>query len=262
VISLRKKDVFSIITNSTRHVITKRLGEAGKAAYSDILDSVDFIHPLNSTGNFNYHLNFLIRTDMVTRDGSVYRLSDDGKKILKFVEDVNQMWQELQRNLRGVSMNVISQAEHFEEEMGVKMEKEVMDFKGLDMIMDEKRIIGIVGLGDSTENFSSYETLELHDFKVTRKSYKTEKGVIKEVILLTHPEIKYELSPRWFGTVQEYLERNYGNTFVYALKKNPAPFLIRSESIGKGPSSCSFVIAPSVFNTKLREEVPDKTDCN
>ena len=260
--SLRKKDVFSIVTNSTRHVIIKRLGEAGKAAYSDMLDSVDFVHPLNSTGNFNYHLNFLIRTDIVTREGTVYRLTDDGKKILKFIEDINQMWQDLQKNLRGVSMSVFSQAEHFEEEMGVKMEKEVMDFKGLDMIMDEKRIIGILGLRDDTEYFTSYNSLELSDFRVLRKSYVTDKGDSKDVILLCHPEIKYEISPRWFGVVQEYLERNYGSVFVYALRDAPAPFLIRSEEIGKGTSSCSFVIAPSVFDKDLRDRTPDKADCN
>jgi predicted transcriptional regulator len=108
VISLRKKDVFSIVINSTRQVIIKRLGEAGKAAYSDMLDSVDFIQPLNSTGNFNYHLNFLIRNEVVMRDGSVYRLTDDGKKILRFTEDINQMWCELQKELRGETMSVLS----------------------------------------------------------------------------------------------------------------------------------------------------------
>ena len=64
---MRKSDVFSTVADSTRNKIIRRLDEAGKAAYSDLLDSAEHVRHLTSTGNFNYHLNFLMENSVIIR---------------------------------------------------------------------------------------------------------------------------------------------------------------------------------------------------
>lgn len=76
VTSLRKDDVFSIAVDPTRNKIIMRLEEAGKAAYSDLLDYVDNVRHLTRTGNFNYHLDFLLKNSVITKEDVVYRLAD------------------------------------------------------------------------------------------------------------------------------------------------------------------------------------------
>jgi DNA-binding transcriptional ArsR family regulator len=114
VASLRKEDVFSIAVDPTRNRIIKRLEEAGKAAYSDLLDSVDTVRHLTSTGNFNYHLEFLLKNSVITKDGPVYKLTDKGLEIARFIKDVDQSWSKLEPKLRGENMSIFSCAERFD----------------------------------------------------------------------------------------------------------------------------------------------------
>ena len=64
-----------------RSKIITRLYEAGKAAYSDLLDSAGLTEVLDSRGDFNYHLNFLLQNSIATKDGVVYHLRDRGRAI-------------------------------------------------------------------------------------------------------------------------------------------------------------------------------------
>lgn len=255
---MKKKDILSLVTNPTRLVIIRRLAAAGKAAYSDIMDSVDYIQPLNSTGNLNYHINFLLKTEIIEKAGSVYRLTGNGREILRFAEAIEDRWQELQRSLSGDIMNVFSYAEQFEDETGIRMEKEAIDFHGYDMIMNENRVIGILQLGTDTKAFEEYTFLESDGFSISRREYVDKDGNNKQVTLLCHPELKYELSPKWFGVVQDYLERNFGSAVVYAILEKPSPFLLRAEELGHAGSGISFVVAPSVIDENLRKMTPSK----
>ncbi len=254
VFSMRKKDVFSIFSNRTRLTILKRLGEAEKAAYSDIMDSVDHIQPLNSTGNLNYHLNFLLRNEVIRRDGSVYRLTDDGRRILAFMLALEEKWYDLQKELRGDMMSVISIAEHFEEEVGITMMKEVIEFMGMDLIMDEKQTFGILGVNPEV-SIQGYSLLDLDSFGLKRVSYKSNEDEERYTTLLVHPDLRYELSPKWFGVIQNYLDENYGGVFVYARKDTPAPFLISSHEFESDEIGCVFVIAPSVVDKEIKEKI-------
>jgi DNA-binding transcriptional ArsR family regulator len=96
VTSLNKSDVLSIVVDPTRNKIIRRLDEAGKAAYSDLLDSADYVRYLTSTGNFNYHLSFLLKNSVIVKEGVVYKLTSRGREIARFVKDVDQMWSELE----------------------------------------------------------------------------------------------------------------------------------------------------------------------
>ena len=256
--TLKKKDVLSLISNPTRLAIIRRLSAAGKAAYGDIMDSVNYIQPLNSTGNLNYHLNFLMKNRIIEKMGTVYRLTENGSNILSFVEDTEDRWRQLQRSLSGDIVNVIHYAEQFEDETGIKMEEEVIDFQGLDMLMDENRIIGIIQLGEDTKIFRAYSLLKPDGFSIVRQEYQDVTGDSKRVTLLRHSDLKYELSPKWFGVVQDFLERNFGNALVYANPEVPSPFLLRSMPFGEKEIGCSFVVAPSVLDETQRKQVPQK----
>ena len=141
---MRKSDVFSIIVDPTRNSIIRRLSEAGKAAYSDLLDSVEHVRHLTSTGNFNYHLNFLLENSVIVRDGIVYKLTKKGLEIAEFLKDVDQNWNKLESTLRGERMSIFSFAELFEGETGTEMQKATSKFHGMDLITDERRVIGLI----------------------------------------------------------------------------------------------------------------------
>jgi len=106
---LRKRDVLSIVEIPVRSSIILRLDEASKAAYSDLLDSAGVIEVLDSRGNFNYHLNFLLENSIVVKEGMVYRLTDKGRAVAKFVKEVNQIWKKVEPKLRGGDMDLVMQ---------------------------------------------------------------------------------------------------------------------------------------------------------
>jgi hypothetical protein len=138
------------------------------------------------------------------------------------------------------------------------MEKEIIDFNGFEMIMDENRIIGLLNLGNDAQLFSTYQNLDISDFRITKRFQTDDDGKIEQSILLSHPDLKYEISPKWFGIVQEFLERNGRGVHFYAQIKTPAPFLMRSNEMGAKESGYSFVIAPSVFDKSKRSQIPRK----
>ena len=233
-----------------------RLDEAEKAAYSDLLDSTDHIFPLNSSGNFNYHLNFLLRSSIITKEGIVYKLTEKGKEISRFLKEVTKEWKELEKILRGEKMSILSIAEEFEEETGLSMEREVSNFQGIEIIMDENKVIGIMTLDQKYEFLENYEQLDVTDFKMIRKANNENKEIkSKRISVLHHPELEYYLSPRLFGIIQDFLEKNYGDAKIYAHKTMPAPFILSSKEFGDPTDNCSFVIAPSIFDKSLLDKI-------
>jgi hypothetical protein len=253
VIDLRKKDIFSIIMNQTRSTIITRLDEVDKTAYSDLLDSTEHICPLNSTGNFNYHLNFLLKNTVITKDGIVYKLTEKGKEISKFLKDINEKWEKLEKILRGEKLSILNIAEQFEEETGINMEKEVSDFQGIEIIMDKSKFLGIMTLDQEYEILDKYEQLDITDFQFVHLASKKKQR--KKISVLSHPEIDYYMSPKIYGIVQEYLETNYRDVLIYVNKNTPAPFIISSTKFSQWDNNCSFVVAPSVFEEHATDKV-------
>jgi DNA-binding transcriptional ArsR family regulator len=244
VASLRKDDVFSIAVDPTRSRIIKRLEEASKAAYSDLFDSVDKVRHLTSTGNFNYHLDFLLKNSIITKDGVVYRLTDKGREIARFIKDVDQSWSELEPKLRGENTSIFSYAEKFEKETGTKMLKTSESFHGMDLISDEKRVMGIIAQNDCGKKFfASYQPLEIEDFRLCVKSCKDEGNMF----VLAHPELKYHVSSVMLSLICQFLEENFGEAHIFAVRKKPYPLLFRATMIEKDYNGCAFIVAPCVF---------------
>jgi hypothetical protein len=247
VTSLNKSDVLSIVVDSTRNKIIRRLDEAGKAAYSDLLDSADHIRYLTSTGNFNYHLSFLLKNSMIVKKGMVYKLTPKGREIARFVKDVDQIWSRLESTLRGENMSIFSCAEQFENETGIKMQKTTLSFHGTDMILDDRRVIGIMTQkGSDQDFFASYEQLRVEGFKLCVKNCDKE-GKKSNFLVLSHSDLSYSITPDMLGAVYQYLERNFGEAFVFASKEKPGPFLFRAREMGKDYNGCAFLVAPCVF---------------
>jgi hypothetical protein len=244
VTSLRKDDVFSIVVDPIRNRIIKRLEEAGKAAYSDLLDSVDNVRHLTSTGNFNYHLDFLLKNSVITKHGTVYRLTDNGHEIARFIKDVDQTWFKLEPKLRGENMSIFSCAERFEKETGTKMLKTPVSFHEMDLISDEKRVIGVIAQEDCRKSFfASFRPLEVENFKLCVKSSKDE----GDTLVLAHPDLKYCLSPVILGLVYQFLKDNFGEALIFATREKPYPLLFRAATMEKDYNGCAFIVAPCVF---------------
>ena len=246
---MRKRDAFSIIVDPTRNSIIRRLSEAEKAAYSDLLDSAEYVKHLTSTGTLNYHLNFLLENSLIIKDGIVYRLTKKGLEIARFVKDVDQIWNKLESTLRGESMSIFSFAEQFEEETGTKMQKASSKFHGIDFVTDETRVIGLIAQEDcSKEFFAQYDSLSIEDFKLCLKECK-KKGKSAKELVVSHPDLEYHLSTQLLGVVHQFLENNFGEVHVFAVKKKPHPFLFRAAGMGKHYDGCAFIVAPAVFES-------------
>jgi len=244
---LRKSDVFSIIVDPTRNSIIRRLSEAGKAAYSDLLDSVEHVRHLTSTGNFNYHLNFLLENSVIVKDGIVYKLTKKGLEIARFLKDVDQNWNKLESTLRGENMSIFSCAEQFEEETGTKMQKATSKFHGMDLITDERKVIGLIAQENcNKEFFAEYDPITIEGFKLCLKECEKKGRKVKELVV-SHLDLRYHLSIQLLGVVCEFLESNFGEAHAFAVKKRPYPFLFRATEIGKDYDGCAFLVAPVVF---------------
>lgn len=247
VTSLKKSDVFSIIVDPTRNSIVRRLNEAGKAAYSDLLDSAEYVRHLTSTGTFNYHLNFLLGNSVIAKDGIVYKLTKKGQEIARFVKDVDQIWNKLESTLQGDRMSIFSFAEQFEEETETKMQKATSKFHEMDLITDERKVIGIIAQEDcKKEFFAQYDPIKIKDFKLYLKECEKKGKNIKELVV-SHPDLEYHLSIRMLGVVYQFLENNFGEAHMFAVKEKPHPFLFRGAEMGKNYDGCAFIVAPVVF---------------
>lgn len=244
---MRKIDVLSIVTDRTRSEIVRRLDEREKAAYSDLLDSAEHVRHLSSTGNFNYHLHFLLESSVITKDGVVYRLTEKGREIARFLKDIDLAWNRLEPILRGEKMSMTVWADQFEEETGTKMHKTISKFHGIELISDEKRIIGIIAQEDcKDEFFKDYQELDVEECRLSVKRDDKEKKNCAELVL-GHPDLQYYISPQRLSSVYEFLSTHFKEAHIYALRKKPHPFLFRAKELETHYDGCAFLVAPVVF---------------
>ena len=248
---MQKRDVFSLITNRIRNQILKRIAQTNKAGYSDLLDSVEnHLHPLTSSGNFNYHLNFLLKNSLIVKDGLVYKLTDKGKEITRFVEDIDHQWKKIEKFVRGENLSIFNLAEQFEEETGIKMDEEITDFKGSEMVMDKRKIIGILANIDDNSFFNDFKEIDVEQFLIKKIVFNQESGLQKEAVVLKHPKMDYYLSPKYFGIIQEFSEMNFGIPKIFAILDKPAPFLVKAKSKNR---KCFFILAPSYTKNQFEK---------
>ena len=220
------------------------------------MDSVEnHLHPLTSSGNFNYHLNYLLKNSLIVKDGLVYKLTDKGKEITRFVEDIDHQWKSIEKYIRGEKLSIFNLAEQFEEETGIKMEKNITDFKGSEMIMDNKKIIGIFDNVDDNSFFANYTEIDIEKLLLKKVTFTQESGFQKTVLVFMHPKISCYISPKYFGIIQEFSELNFGIPKIYAVLNKPAPFLIKAENKN---SKCFFILAPSYLESQYQEEIQTK----
>jgi hypothetical protein len=244
---LKKGDALSIVADATRNKIVRRLEEAGKAAYSDLLDTVEHVRHLTSTGNFNYHLNFLLENSVITKDGVVYKLTGKGREIAKFLKDVDQLWNKLEPILGGEKMSIFNWVEQFEEETGTKMQKDVLKFHGMELVTDERKVIGLIAEEECRkEFFNEYEPISVENCELRIKQSEKESEKCSELVV-SHPDLEYYISPRLLGIVHQFLETHFNQVHIFAVKKKPYPFLFRAADITKNYSGCAFIVAPVVF---------------
>ncbi len=245
--SLRKSEALSIVADPTRNKIIRRLDEAKKAGYSDLLDSAEHVKHLTSTGNFNYHLNFLLENSIIVKDGIVYRLTGKGKEIARFLKDVDQIWNKLEPTIRDEKMSILGWAEKFQEETGIKMQKGASKLHEIELIPDEKKVIGLFAQEDcKREFFKYYKPLKVEDCKLSLKpdDEKTEKCL---ELVVSHPDLTYYISPQLLGAAFQFLSTHFEDAHVFVVKTKPFPFLLRAAEMGKAYDGCAFLIAPCVF---------------
>lgn len=250
---MRKRDVISIIEIPVRSNIIMRLDEAGKAAYSDLLDSAALREVLDSRGNFNYHLNFLLENSILVKEGAVYRLTDKGRAIAKFIKEVNQIWDQLEPKLRGGYMSLVSYAQEFEKETGIKMHTMVAGkkLKGrIEIVMDERQVICLFNEEQcEDEHFSNYEAVQLADLKLCMEVCEDKNGEKHTYYVFNHPDLTYRLSPYYLGSVLLYFERNFSEAHLFADTKKPFPFILRAKRLKERYEGPAFLIAPVIPKT-------------
>ena len=141
-------------------------------------------------------------------------------------------------------MSIFSCAEQFEKETGTKMLKTIESFHGMDLISDEKRVIGIIAQEDCTkEFFASYQPLAIAGFKLCMRNCKDEGNELT----LAHPDLKYHVSPVLLSQIYQFLAENFGEAHIFGVREKPYPLLFRGAALGKDYNGCAFVVAPCVF---------------
>ena len=144
-------------------------------------------------------------------------------------------------------MSIFSCAEQFEEETGTRMQKATSKFHGMDLITDERRVIGLIAQEDcNKEFFTEYDPITIDGFKLCLKECE-KKGRRAKELVVCHSDLEYYLSLQMLGMVYEFLENNFGEAHVLAVKRRPYPFLFRAKEIGKDYDGCAFLVAPVVF---------------
>lgn len=242
------RDVLSIVEISVRSSIIMRLDEAGKAAYSDLLDSAGPSEVLDSRGNFNYHLNFLLENSIVVKEGVVYHLTDKGRAIAHFVKEVNRIWKQIESKLGGGYVSIIGYAEEFEKETGIKMQNKSREGKLFDiaeMVMDESLVLGMILQEDCKGNVTKdCEEIRIEDLRLCMKEHEWQ-GKFYRTQGLSHSNLSYSLSPYYFGAVMKYIEKFYdGGAHLFAIKQKLAPFLVRAKGLGEAYEGPAFFVAP------------------
>jgi hypothetical protein len=254
VTSLNKHDVFSIIVDPIRNSIVGRLSETGKAAYSDLLDSAEHVKHLTSTGTFNYHLNFLIANSLVIKDGTVYKLTRKGQDIAKFLKDAEEIWNELEPTLQGERTGIFSLAKQFEEATGMRMQKGSSKFHGIDLITDERKVMGLISQEDCDNKFfAQYVQIAIQDFKPCQKECSENGRKVRELVM-GHPDLEYHLSIQMFGVVCQFLNDHFGEAHAFAIRKKPNPFLFRAAEMGKDYDGCAFVHGGTLHLLEMRSD--------
>jgi len=250
---LRKRDVLSIVEIPIRSNIIMRLDEAGKAAYSDLLDSTGVIEVLDSRGNFNYHLNFLLENSIVVKEGMIYRLTDKGRAIAQFVKEVNQTWNQIEPKLGGGYVSIVGYAEEFEKETGIKMQKKAAEKKlfGIaEIIMDESLVLGIIPQKDCKgKYFDEFEEIKVEDLELCTKEWEWEGKAVRRQIFC-HPKLSYGISPFYLGAVMRYVEHFFNRTVQLSVmkQKEPSPILVKAQTLGDIYDGPAFFIAPTLFH--------------
>jgi len=246
----------SIAESDVRSDMIMRLYKAGKAAYSDLLDSAGATDVLDSRGNFNYHLNYLLDNSIIIKEGMVYKLTDRGRAIAQFINEVKASWKESEPKLRGSYVSILTYAEDFESECGIRMKEAACQgrFGGkIEVVGDERDIVCLMDEKScEDEFFSSYEEIPITDLKllVREAEWKHEKH---NLYVLGHPDLTYYLSPDLFGSALRYLQHSFGEAHLYGDKKKPMPFISRARKSGERYEGPAFVIAPIVLEDK---EIP------
>ena len=249
---MRKRDVMSIVEIPARRDIILRLEEAGRAAYSDLLDSAGVIEVLDSRGNFNYHLSFLLENSIVVKEGVIYRLTDKGRTVAQFIKEVDSIWNQIEPKLRGGYMSIVSYAEEFEKEVGIKMNKKIAErkLKGrIEMVTDEESVISLLN-EEKCEDifFSDYEEIQIDGMKLCVQETECDKE--KHMLyIFGSPDLTYHLSPYYLGSVLLYLQKSFGEAHIYADRKKPMPFMLRAKKMYERYEGPAFMIAPVVLGS-------------
>jgi hypothetical protein len=78
--------------------------------------------------------------------------------------------------------------------------------------------------------------------RIKKLDIKQVSGITKTYAVLEHPKIEYYISPRYFGLIQDFGERNFGFVQLFAIKSKTDPFILKA---GNKTNTSYFVIAPS-----------------
>jgi len=250
VVQLKLREAMSIAESDVRSDMITRLYEVGKAAYSDLLDSAGATDVLGSRGNFNYHLNYLLDNSLVAKEGTVYKLTDKGRAMARFIGEVKASWKEIEPKLRGGYISMLAYAEDFKSECGIRMKETACQgrFGGkVEVVGDERDIFCLMDEKNcEDEFFSGYGEIPITELKLYIKEaeWKHEKH---NLYVLGHSDLTYYLSPHYLGSTLHYLQQGFGEAHLFGDKKKPMPIILRARKWGESYEGPAFAIAPIVL---------------
>ena len=75
---------------------------------------------------------------------------------------------------------------------------------------------------------------------------------INGVVVLSHPELDYQVSPYLLGAAQCYFGSRYKDSHVYADPREGRPLVVRAKSFGERYSGCAMLVSPYIEDPDRR----------
>jgi len=255
---MRRRTILSIVESPVKSGIIRRLASAGKAAYTDLLETTGIDRQLGGTGAFNYHLRQLERDGVIGKRRGVYRLTGRGRSVAGFLDAFDRIWRDHREGMDIVDMDVFDYAKDFQELTGIVMDLEE-EMKGGILggdrwVLSQDKLVG-VAMEESTEKFlgaGAKNTVEL-DVSEMRLEKRRDGAVV-----LSHPKLGYQVSPFFLGAAQLYLGARYRDSHVYADPREGRPFIVRAKPFGERYTGCAMLVSPYIEDEDKRPHPPKR----
>ena len=115
-------------------------------------------------------------------------------------------------------------------------------------VLSHDKVFGVT-MEESTEKFLGNESKKMIEMEIS--DMKLEKRT-NGIVVLSHPELDYQVSPYLLGAAQFYLSSRFKDSYVYADPREGRPFIVRAKPFGERYTGCAMLVSPYIEDEDKR----------